>query len=41
MRSCSISGDVVSIYRKSNAEWWEGEVMGRSGHFPATYVEEF
>lgn len=34
-------GDVVSIYRKTSPEWWEGELRGNVGHFPANYVEEF
>uniref|UniRef100_A0A8C7PW60 Vav guanine nucleotide exchange factor 3 n=1 Tax=Oncorhynchus mykiss TaxID=8022 RepID=A0A8C7PW60_ONCMY len=34
-------GDVVKIYTKSGANgWWRGEVSGRVGWFPSTYVEE-
>ncbi|XP_017287847.1 guanine nucleotide exchange factor VAV3 isoform X1 [Kryptolebias marmoratus] len=34
-------GDVVKIYTKSGANgWWRGEVNGRMGWFPSTYVEE-
>ncbi|XP_038160201.1 guanine nucleotide exchange factor VAV3 isoform X2 [Cyprinodon tularosa] len=34
-------GDVVKIYTKSGANgWWRGEVNGRVGWFPSTYVEE-
>uniref|UniRef100_H3C4M7 Vav guanine nucleotide exchange factor 3 n=1 Tax=Tetraodon nigroviridis TaxID=99883 RepID=H3C4M7_TETNG len=34
-------GDVVKIYTKSGANgWWRGEVHGRVGWFPSTYVEE-
>ncbi|XP_077481025.1 guanine nucleotide exchange factor VAV3 [Stigmatopora argus] len=34
-------GDVVKIYTKSGANgWWRGEVNGRIGWFPSTYVEE-
>ncbi|KAK0150909.1 Nostrin [Merluccius polli] len=34
------SGDVVEIYRKEANGWWFGELGGRSGHFPSTYMEE-
>ncbi|XP_056289728.1 guanine nucleotide exchange factor VAV3 isoform X1 [Pseudoliparis swirei] len=34
-------GEVVKIYTKSGANgWWRGEVNGRVGWFPSTYVEE-
>uniref|UniRef100_A0A3Q2YK50 Vav guanine nucleotide exchange factor 3 n=1 Tax=Hippocampus comes TaxID=109280 RepID=A0A3Q2YK50_HIPCM len=34
-------GDLVKIYTKSGANgWWRGEVNGRIGWFPSTYVEE-
>ncbi|XP_067108289.1 guanine nucleotide exchange factor VAV3-like [Osmerus mordax] len=34
-------GDVVKIYTRSGANgWWRGEVNGRVGWFPSTYVEE-
>ncbi|KAG7280405.1 hypothetical protein CRUP_028145 [Coryphaenoides rupestris] len=33
-------GDVVEIYGKETSSWWFGELGGRRGHFPATYVEE-
>ncbi|XP_041824187.1 guanine nucleotide exchange factor VAV3 isoform X1 [Melanotaenia boesemani] len=34
-------GDLVKIYTKSGANgWWRGEVNGRVGWFPSTYVEE-
>uniref|UniRef100_A0A673G704 Guanine nucleotide exchange factor VAV3-like n=1 Tax=Sinocyclocheilus rhinocerous TaxID=307959 RepID=A0A673G704_9TELE len=34
-------GDVVKIYSKTGANgWWRGEVNGRVGWFPSTYVEE-
>ncbi|XP_030630575.1 guanine nucleotide exchange factor VAV3b [Chanos chanos] len=32
--------DVVKIYTKSANGWWRGEVNGRVGWFPSTYVEE-
>ncbi|ELR24945.1 variant sh3 domain containing protein [Acanthamoeba castellanii str. Neff] len=31
-------GDVVTIKSKAG-EWWEGEVHGRKGYFPASYVQ--
>ncbi|KAL0966916.1 hypothetical protein UPYG_G00302220 [Umbra pygmaea] len=33
-------GDVVQIYSKMANGWWRGEVNGRVGWFPSTYVEE-
>ncbi|XP_043941978.1 guanine nucleotide exchange factor VAV3 isoform X2 [Protopterus annectens] len=42
MRELSLlEGDIVNIYTKSGANgWWRGEVNGRVGWFPSTYVEE-
>ncbi|XP_070602528.1 guanine nucleotide exchange factor VAV3 [Erythrolamprus reginae] len=42
MRELSLlKGDVVKIYTKISANgWWRGEVNGRVGWFPSTYVEE-
>ncbi|XP_075792759.1 guanine nucleotide exchange factor VAV3 isoform X2 [Pelodiscus sinensis] len=42
MRELSlVKGDVVKIYTKMSANgWWRGEVNGRMGWFPSTYVEE-
>ncbi|KAK4467662.1 hypothetical protein MN116_008602 [Schistosoma mekongi] len=34
-------GDIVSIYRKDNHDWWFGEVNGMRGRFPVSHVEEF
>ncbi|XP_056599211.1 guanine nucleotide exchange factor VAV3b isoform X1 [Triplophysa dalaica] len=33
-------GDLVKIYIKCANGWWKGEVNGRVGWFPSTYVEE-
>ncbi|XP_056112970.1 guanine nucleotide exchange factor VAV3b isoform X1 [Rhinichthys klamathensis goyatoka] len=33
-------GDLVNIYIKCTNGWWKGEVNGRVGWFPSTYVEE-
>ncbi|XP_051555388.1 guanine nucleotide exchange factor VAV3-like isoform X1 [Myxocyprinus asiaticus] len=33
-------GDLVKIYIKCTNGWWKGEVNGRVGWFPSTYVEE-
>ncbi|XP_056453036.1 guanine nucleotide exchange factor VAV3-like isoform X1 [Gadus chalcogrammus] len=33
-------GDVVKIYFKMSNGWWRGDVDGRVGWFPSTYVEE-
>nr|XP_057917275.1 guanine nucleotide exchange factor VAV3-like isoform X2 [Doryrhamphus excisus] len=35
-----LRGDVVSIHSKTSHGWWKGEVGGRVGWFPSTYVEE-
>lgn len=35
------SGNVINIYDKQPDGWWHGELNGRVGMFPATYVEEF
>ncbi|XP_030062110.1 LOW QUALITY PROTEIN: guanine nucleotide exchange factor VAV3 [Microcaecilia unicolor] len=42
MRELSLlKGDVVKIYTKMSPNgWWRGEVNGRVGWFPSTYVEE-
>ncbi|XP_075414948.1 guanine nucleotide exchange factor VAV3 [Tenrec ecaudatus] len=42
MRELSLlKGDVVKIYTKMSTNgWWRGEVNGRVGWFPSTYVEE-
>ncbi|XP_061167166.1 nostrin-like isoform X3 [Saccostrea echinata] len=33
-------GDVINLYDKQLDDWWQGELQGRVGIFPATYVEE-
>lgn len=33
-------GDVISVYSKTDNDWWHGELNGAVGIFPATYVEE-
>ncbi|KAM6919002.1 guanine nucleotide exchange factor VAV3-like isoform 2-T2 [Xenentodon cancila] len=35
-----LQGDIVKIYAKMSNGWWKGEVDGRVGWFPATYVDE-
>ncbi|XP_071771046.1 guanine nucleotide exchange factor VAV3-like isoform X1 [Centroberyx gerrardi] len=35
-----LEGDTVTIYTKMANGWWRGEVNGRVGWFPSTYVEE-
>ncbi|XP_054656501.1 guanine nucleotide exchange factor VAV3-like isoform X2 [Dunckerocampus dactyliophorus] len=35
-----LQGDVVSIHSKTSNGWWKGEVGGKVGWFPSTYVEE-
>jgi len=33
------TGDVVTVYKSTDQSWWEGEMNGKIGTFPATYVE--
>uniref|UniRef100_A0A7N6BX63 Vav 3 guanine nucleotide exchange factor b n=1 Tax=Anabas testudineus TaxID=64144 RepID=A0A7N6BX63_ANATE len=35
-----LQGDIIRIYTKISSGWWKGEVDGRVGWFPSTYVEE-
>ncbi|KAM7400267.1 hypothetical protein PAMA_004798 [Pampus argenteus] len=35
-----LQGDHIKIYTKMTNGWWEGEVDGRVGWFPSTFVEE-
>lgn len=32
-------GDVITIYHKHDDGWWEGEVNGKRGSFPANYTK--
>ncbi|XP_046846838.1 nostrin-like [Xenia sp. Carnegie-2017] len=34
------SGDVIDIVEKQDSDWWLGHLNGRTGIFPAMYVEE-
>ncbi|XP_036965465.1 nostrin isoform X2 [Acanthopagrus latus] len=34
------TGDLLDIYTKEENGWWFGELNGKTGHFPSTYVEE-
>ena len=34
------TGDVITVYDKQMDGWWQGEVHGRVGIFPGSYVEE-
>ncbi|XP_068197474.1 guanine nucleotide exchange factor VAV3-like isoform X2 [Antennarius striatus] len=41
MRELSLlQGDVIRIHNKMTNGWWKGEIDGRVGWFPSTYVEE-
>ena len=33
-------GDTIHVLQKIDADWWEGNLNGRIGIFPANYVEE-
>ncbi|XP_031721029.1 guanine nucleotide exchange factor VAV3-like isoform X1 [Anarrhichthys ocellatus] len=35
-----LQGDIIKIYTKMSNGWWKGEIDGRMGWFPSTYVEE-
>ncbi|KAM8850976.1 guanine nucleotide exchange factor VAV3-like isoform 3-T3 [Spinachia spinachia] len=35
-----LQGDMIKIYTKMSNGWWKGEINGRMGWFPSTYVEE-
>uniref|UniRef100_A0A674PKR7 Vav 3 guanine nucleotide exchange factor b n=1 Tax=Takifugu rubripes TaxID=31033 RepID=A0A674PKR7_TAKRU len=35
-----LKGDIIRVYTKLPDGWWKGEVDGRVGWFPSTYVEE-
>ncbi|XP_015277744.1 PREDICTED: nostrin isoform X2 [Gekko japonicus] len=37
---CLKKGDVIIIHQKEDDGWWHGSLNGKSGIFPATYVEE-
>eukprot|EP00005_Dracoamoeba_jomungandri_P003003 CAMPEP_0174260130 /NCGR_PEP_ID=MMETSP0439-20130205/8860_1 /TAXON_ID=0 /ORGANISM="Stereomyxa ramosa, Strain Chinc5" /LENGTH=1002 /DNA_ID=CAMNT_0015344305 /DNA_START=46 /DNA_END=3054 /DNA_ORIENTATION=- len=34
------AGDIIAVTQKSNSGPWQGEFGGKTGSFPATYVEE-
>ena len=33
------ANDIITLISKDSEEWWKGEIDGRVGVFPATYVE--
>ena len=33
-------GDIIQIIDKYDTEWWQGELNGIVGIFPASYVED-
>ncbi|XP_077175918.1 nostrin isoform X2 [Paroedura picta] len=37
---CLKKGDMIVIHQKEDDGWWHGSLNGKSGIFPATYVEE-
>lgn len=34
-------GDVITVTDRSDQHWWKGEIGGRRGLFPATYVAPY
>ena len=33
------AGDVINIVNQDKDDWWSGELNGKTGVFPANYVE--
>ena len=33
------AGDLITVVNKDKEEWWSGELNGKTGVFPANYVE--
>jgi growth factor receptor-binding protein 2 len=31
-------GELITVIDQTDQNWWTGEIDGRSGYFPATYV---
>jgi len=31
-------GDIITVTEKSDENWWQGTLNGRSGMFPSTYI---
>lgn len=34
------AGDVIKVFHKQDDGWWQGELNGNVGIFPATYTQE-
>ncbi|KAJ3262508.1 Intersectin 1 (SH3 domain protein) [Boothiomyces macroporosus] len=34
------AGDVLNVVQSNDVDWWDGEINGMSGAFPANYVEK-
>ncbi|KNC97306.1 uncharacterized protein SPPG_07235 [Spizellomyces punctatus DAOM BR117] len=34
------AGDIIRVTQSADADWWQGELNGRSGAFPANYVQK-
>ena len=35
-----VEGDMINVINKQEDDWWQGELNGVVGIFPATYVQE-
>lgn len=35
-----VPGEEIKVYNKQADGWWQGELNGRVGIFPATYVKD-
>ena len=33
-------GDIINLIDKQDNDWWQGELHGNIGIFPASYVQE-
>ena len=38
--ACCFAGDTIVVFEKLGDGWWSGEIDGRNGIFPSTYVQE-
>ncbi|XP_046401861.1 rho guanine nucleotide exchange factor 7 isoform X2 [Ischnura elegans] len=38
---CFRKGDIITITQKEEGGWWEGTLEGKTGWFPANYVQEY
>jgi signal transducing adaptor molecule len=34
------AGDVINVTQSTASDWWDGDIKGATGAFPANYVEK-